>query len=110
MNKKKMIKRAKRIKKDSGGKVFAFPIDRDDPFSKYVLVLDLGVEFNVFPEKLDITEVAQCIFEAIQIFERNGFKISYEEDVRFVVYEAQMNAPSVTMRRLRDGQNFRGYR
>ncbi|NLJ94057.1 MAG: hypothetical protein GX326_00980 [Clostridiaceae bacterium] len=107
---KKTIKKAKKtalgMQKNMGGIIFAFPIDEDDPFSKFVLVVDVGTKFDVFPELFDITEVANGILEMINIFKRNGIEVLYERDVRFAFYEAQKNAPSITMKKLRDINNF----
>lgn len=104
--KRKLENKAKELKREMGGKIFTFPIEEDDPFSKFGFVAYYGKKYLVFEELMDITEVAQGILEMSNFFKRNGIKIKYEEDVRFVVYEAQKNAPSVTMKRLRDAKSF----
>ncbi len=105
MNIKEIRKKAKYIKKSYKGKIFAFPVEEENPYSKYAIVIDTGSKLNVFSDLLDITEAAQCVQKAISILKRNGVNVSYENDVRFIFYEAQKNAPSVTMRRLKN--NFK---
>ena len=105
--KEEIIQRAKAIKKDKGGMIFAFPIEAENPFSKYVLVTDVGdCNMRVFAEELDITEAAQSILMEIEFFHKDGIELSYEKDVRFMFFEAQKNAPSIPMKRLRKTFNF----
>lgn len=95
--------KAAEIRDRLGGKIFAFPVNEQDPFSKYVLAVFTGAEYNAYPETFDISEVASCIQEILTAIAAEGLDADFERNVRLVSYEAQMNAPSVTMRRLRDG-------
>lgn len=98
-----IIKKAKNIAKGNGGKIFAFPTEEENPFSKFALVVRSGSKYIVFGELLEIQEVAQGILETIKTLKRNGINTNYDNDVRFVFYEAQMNSPSLIMKELRCG-------
>lgn len=106
MNIKAIKQKAKKVQKRYGGFIFAFPVEEENPFSKYAVVIDTGLKFMVFPELLDITETAQCVLEATNILNRYKPNVTYEKDVRFIFHEAQKNAPSVTMRRLTRGNSL----
>jgi hypothetical protein len=101
MDKQIIEQRAKRIRKSNGGTVFAFPVTEDDPLSKYAFSYFTGKEFIAFPEPLDINEVAMMILKTMEVFKGQGLSLNYEDDVRFITYDTQINAPDVTMRRLK---------
>ncbi|AQZ46074.1 hypothetical protein [Paenibacillus larvae] len=97
--------RAKQIKKELGGKIFAFPINDKDPFSKYAIVVYEGGTYHVYPEAEDISTAAIGIKVTLEQYQRNGENLDYDRDVRFISYVAQMDAPDVRMRRLKKMQD-----
>lgn len=110
MNNNQIKNRAREIHKQLGGKVFCFPIHEDDPHSKYAVVVHLGEDnFNAYPKPLTIEEAASGILEVLEGFKSAGLDYDYERNVRFVSYQAQIDAPSVTMRRLKKGNVSRPY-
>lgn len=108
LNKKQIEKQAREIKNKHGGKLFAFPIEPDNPHSKYAFTIYMGKDkFCTYPELADINQVANYCLEGMKLLNSNGYETNYERDVRLISYDAQMNAPDVTMRRLRkDHNNF----
>ena len=103
MDKKQAIEKAKEIRKKTGGFIFGFPISEDDPFSEYAVVVYAGSKYHVYPKASDISLAATGIVTIIEEFRKIGTKVKFEKDVRLVSYDAQINAPDVTMRRLRNG-------
>ncbi|MEV3620392.1 hypothetical protein ABNF58_16295 [Paenibacillus larvae] len=97
--------KAKQIKKELGGKIFSFPINDKDPFSKYAVVVYEGDTYHVYPEAEDISTAAVGIKVTLEHYKRNGEILDYDKDVRFVSYATQVNAPNVTMRRLKKMQD-----
>ncbi|ARF66713.1 hypothetical protein B7C51_01150 [Paenibacillus larvae subsp. pulvifaciens] len=97
--------KAKEIRKKLGGKIFAFPINDKDPFSKYAIVVYEGGIYHVYPEAEDISTAAVGIKVTLEQYQRNGEILDYDKDVRFVSYATQVNAPNVTMRRLKKMQD-----
>ena len=100
---KKLIAEAKNIKKQLGGTIFAFPIEPDNPFSTYAVVVYADGKYFVYPEATDITEAATGVMVILDEFKRIGLARDYNKDVRMMFYQAQKDAPSVTMRRLKRG-------
>lgn len=111
--KQNAIKKAKDLRKRVGGTIFAFPINEKDPQSKYAVVVYAGGKYHVYPSASDISEAGVGIRTILEEFKKIGYPVNYEKDVRFVTYEAQVNAPDVTMKRLRDanktGEMFTTY-
>lgn len=103
MDKKSIIEKAKESRKQMGGFIFGFPIEQDNPFSKYAVVVYSGGKYHVYPTADDISFAATGIKTIIEEFRKIGKKIVFEKDVRLFSYDAQMNAPDLTMRRLRNG-------
>lgn len=101
MNKEQVIQKAQNLKDRSGGFIFAFPLEEENPFSKYGVAVSLPDKWSVFPESVNLQEAAAGVLEIINTLKNEGFEVVYERDVRLVSYEAQINAPDVTMRRLR---------
>lgn len=101
-----LISTAKDIQRECGGKIFAFPIEPDNPHSKYALVMDVGGNFKAFDKPMDVEEEAEGVLYLINLFNEENIKCTYEEDVRFIFYEAQRNAPSISMRKLKKGNHF----
>jgi hypothetical protein len=95
-------KRAAQLKEQLGGKIFAFPVNDADPFSKYAIAMDLGGgHFKTYPKPMTINEVAACIKMLLEGLKEEGVNVDYSRDVRFISYQAQMDSPDVTMRRLK---------
>lgn len=103
MNIQQIEETAETLKSQVGGTIFAFPIDDRDPFSKYAVTMYTGEEYKTFPDTLVFEEAADGVAQLLEGLKENGFDADYERNVRFVSYEAQVNAPSVTMRRLKKG-------
>jgi hypothetical protein len=102
LNIRDIEKKAREMKGRLGGKIFAFPINEKDPFSKYAVSIWIeGNTFNTFPEPLDISEAAAGVNETLKGFKSEGWDSDYERNVRFISHQAQINAPDVTMRRLK---------
>lgn len=101
MNLIEIEKRAENIRQQLGGKIFAFPIKEDDPYSKYAVAMYTGKKFITYPNLMTIEEAAAGIRLTLKAFEQEGWDADYDQNVRFVSYDAQVNAPSVTMRRLK---------
>jgi hypothetical protein len=97
-----IIAEASNMKRRLGGEIFAFPVRPEDPFSTYGVVVYAGSKYHVYPEAVNISMAAQGILTIIEEYQKIGKKINYEKDVRLVSYEAQINAPDVTMRRIRN--------
>ncbi|MBB6692336.1 hypothetical protein H7B90_13070 [Cohnella xylanilytica] len=94
---------AREMQQRLGGKIFVFPIRDGDPFSHYAIAIDVGAgQFKMYEDSFSINEAAACLLTLIDSLKSEGFEVEYERDVRFVSYGAQMNAPDVTMRRIRN--------
>ncbi|WDV94198.1 hypothetical protein [Brevibacillus parabrevis] len=94
--------RAAQLKEQLSGKIFAFPVDEANPFSKYAITMELGGgNYKTYPKLLRINEVAACIKMLLEQLKAEGIDVDYSRDVRFFSYQAQMDAPDVTMRRLK---------
>lgn len=50
-----------------------------------------------------ITEAASGVITILDEFKKIGIAKDYNENVRMITFSAQMDAPSVTMRRLKRG-------
>lgn len=102
MNKLIVEQRADEIRKERGGKIFAFPYEIDNPHSKYVVTLYTGDQYITYPKLLDdISDAAAGVQRLLETLKRNGQDADFERVVRFVSYEAQVNAPDVRMRKLK---------
>lgn len=101
--KKQAIEAAKSLRKQLGGTIFAFPIEPDNPFSTYAVVVYADGKYFVYPEATDITAAATGVLTILEEFKRIGMAKDYNKDVRMVSYQKQMDAPSVVMRRLKRG-------
>lgn len=105
MDIKKIEKKAKELREELGGSIFAFPVEEENPFSKYAVSIIVGDGFKIYPELMTIEEAAIAVQTTLEMFEKEGLESDYSKLVRFVSFESQVNAPSVTMRRLKK-QNF----
>ena len=94
-------KKAAELREHLGGTIFAFPIDEQDPFSKFTVVMYLGGSYHIYPEAESISVAALGVQTILEQFKKLGADVDFEKDVRLVSYEAQINAPDVTMRRLK---------
>lgn len=101
MNTKEIEAKAADLRKQVGGTIFGFPINEEDPFSKYAVVVYAGGMYHVYPQAKNIGYAALGINTILEPMIKNGYAASYEKDVRLISYEAQMNAADVTMRRLK---------
>ena len=101
--KKQAIETAKALREQLGGTIFAFPIEPDNPFSTYAVVVYAEGQYFVYPEATDITEAAAGVMTILEEFKKIGMAKDYNKDVRMVTYQPQMDAPSVVMRRLKRG-------
>ncbi|MDN4069238.1 hypothetical protein QYF50_15405 [Paenibacillus vini] len=102
MNNKQIQERAKEIQNQTGGKIFCFPVHEDDPFSKFAVVIHVGEEnYRIYPKPLPIEEAAAGIQVTLEAFKKEGWDADYDRNVRFISYQAQIDAPSVTMRKLK---------
>lgn len=102
LNINEIQKRAEKMRQQVGGTIFGFPINEADPLSKYAVTVYTVAGYNTYPEPLTIQEAAAGILETLNGFKENGMDDDYERNVRLVSYDAQLNAPDVTMRRLRN--------
>jgi hypothetical protein len=92
---------AEELKKQLGGRIFAFPVNEQDPFSKYAVTMYTEEKWITYPNSLDISEAAAGINLLLETLEKEGHDADYGRNVRFVSYQAQVDAPNVTMRRLK---------
>lgn len=93
--------KAKALRENLGGTIFAFPIEENNPFSEYAVVVFQQGEYFVYPQASDISLAANGVMHILDLFKKEGIEASYENDVRFISHQAQMDAPNVTMRRLK---------
>lgn len=103
--KQRAISKAKQLRQELGGTIFAFPVEEHNQFSEYVVVMYAGGTYHIFPHTNIINDAAIGVMTALEEMKKNGYAINYEKDVRFISYESQMNAPDVTMRRLKKQTN-----
>ncbi|WP_407308786.1 hypothetical protein [Desulfosporosinus sp. SB140] len=101
MNEARTIEKAKQLRKELGGTIFAFPLEEDNPFSPYGVVVFAGGQYFAYPNATDISEAAAGVLTILEEMKKHGFDTDYERNVRLISYQAQMDAPSVPMRRLR---------
>ena len=97
----KSIEKAKHLRDQLGGTIFAFPINESNPFSAYSVVVYAGGRYFAYPDASDISEAALGVVTILQEMKKNGYDVDYERNVRMVSYQAQMDAPSTVMRRLK---------
>lgn len=97
------IARAKQYRENLGGTIFAFPIQEDDPFSSYAIVMYAGGQYFAYPNATDISEAASGILILLEEMKKSGMDADYERNVRLISLQVQMDAPSTTMRRLKKG-------
>lgn len=97
--KKKAIETTKSLRKQLGGTIFAFPIEPDNPFSTYAIVMYVEGQYFVYPEATNTTEAAAGVMTILEEFKKIGMAKDYAKDVRMISYQKQMDAPSVVMRR-----------
>lgn len=95
------IRKAKELRKKLGGKIFAFPIEEDNPFSKYAVIVYEGGMFHEFQIADDISYAALGVRTILEQGKRS-YNYHYDRDVRLISYEAQVNAPSIPMRKMRN--------
>lgn len=97
----KSIEQAKQIRENHGGTIFVFPIQEDNSFSSYSVVIYAGGKYFVYPNATDISEAASRILTLLEEVKKNGMDADYTRNVRLVSHQAQMDAPSTIMRKLK---------
>ncbi|MDA8336011.1 MAG: hypothetical protein M0Z41_13690 [Peptococcaceae bacterium] len=104
MTEKESIKqKAIDLRNRLGGTIFIFPAEAENPYSEYAMAAYVGGgKWKICPGTGEIQDVCGGLAGAIQESAAMGVHIDYNRDVRIITYPAQMNAPSVIMRRLRD--------
>ncbi|KGE16637.1 hypothetical protein [Paenibacillus wynnii] len=96
--------KAATLRERLGGTIFGYPIHENNPHSPYAVVVYAAGHYHVYPEAKDISFAALGVKTILEQFQKSGLSVNYTDAVRLVSYEAQVNAPDVTMRRLRDSQ------
>ena len=99
---------AKEYHERLGGRFFVFPVEPDNPHSKYAFAMYDGKQFHTYAEAVPVEEAAANLKGAIEAFEEVfKAKVEWDRDVRFISTEAQVNSDNVTMRRLRNSGELR---
>jgi hypothetical protein len=106
MDKKEIIEKARLLRKQVGGFILGFPIEDENPFSEYAVVVYEQGKYFVFPQANNLQLAAVGINTLINSYEKTGKKIKFKRDVRLISYEAQINAPDITTRRIRNNGHF----
>jgi len=101
VTKDQLISKAKQIRESLGGTIFSFPVDEVNPFSPYAVVMYAAESYFVYPRATDISEAALGVLTILKELKKNGMNADYKRNVRLISYQAQMDAPSVVMRRLK---------
>ena len=99
-------RRAAEIREQTGGTIFAFPVEEENPYSFYAVVVYLGGLYHVYPQAENVANAAQGVTVILEQLKKLGFAKSYENDVRFICYPAQINAPSTIMHQLKKKNGF----
>ena len=95
------ISTAKQIKEQSGGIIFAFPIEESNPFSSYAIVMCVEDQYFAYPGATDISMAAAGILTLLEEMKKSGMDADYKRNVRLISYQTQMDAPSTVMRQLK---------
>ena len=95
------IERAKQLKEQFGGTIFSFPIEESNPFSAYAVVMYAGGQYFAYPDATDISMASAGVLILLEELKKIGQDANYERNVRLVSYQAQMDAPSTVMHRLK---------
>ncbi len=99
---------AKEYRDRVGGHFFVFPVEPDNPRSKYAFAMYDGKQYHIYGEAMDVEEAAASLKMAIEAYEEVfKTKVEWDRDVRFISTETQVNSDSVTMRRLRNSGEYR---
>lgn len=106
MNKPEIIRKTKKLMDELGGTIFAFPVEEENPFSKYAVVVYAGGKYHVYPEAGNISLAATGVLTIIEEFNKIGKRVTYQKDARLISHSAQINASDVTMRRLRNNPDY----
>jgi hypothetical protein len=101
MNESQIRTKAKQLRQELGGTIFAFPLEEDNPFSRYAVVVYAGEQYFIYPEASDISEAATGVLTLLEEMKKHGYDTNYERNVRLISYQTQIDAPSVTMKRLK---------
>ncbi|MCO5384615.1 MAG: hypothetical protein NHB14_01435 [Desulfosporosinus sp.] len=96
------IARTKQLKEQFGGTIFSFPLEEDNPFSPYAIVMCVEDQYFPYPDACDISEAASGIFILLEEMKKSGMDADYQRNVRMISYQAQIDAPSTVMRKLKN--------
>ena len=101
------IAMSKEFKEKLDGTIFAFPIEENNPFSSYAVVMYAGGRYFSYPDATNISEASAGVLAILSELEKRGQDANYERNVRIISYQAQMDAPSTVMRQLKKEQMTR---
>jgi hypothetical protein len=101
MNVQEIKQKATELKNQLGGTIFAFPIEEENPLSNYAVVTMVGNSVSVFPHECTVEEAAVGIKEILKGFKKDSLDTNFDKNVRFISFQPQIDAPSVTMRRMK---------
>lgn len=104
LNIKAIEERARAYKERLGGMIFVFPVDEENPYSLYAFASFKGTDCWVYPEAAPMEDAAGHVLATLELLNESGFPSTYEKDVRFISCEAQMNGPSLAVRRLKKAE------
>lgn len=95
------ITKARELKEQLGGTIFAFPIEGNNPFSAYAIVMYAEGTYFPYPNAANISEASLGVLTLLEELKKIGQDADYERNVRLVSYQTQMDAPSTVMKRLK---------
>jgi hypothetical protein len=95
------IERAKQFRQQLGGTIFAFPIEEENPFSAYSVVMYADKKYFSYPDATDISMAAAGVLIILEELKKIGQDADYKRNVRLISHQAQMDAPSTVMHRLK---------
>lgn len=101
MNEKQIIEKAKQLREQLGGRIFSFPLEEVNPFSPYAIVMYANGQYFPYPKANNLSEASSGIFLLLELLKKTGEDADFERNVRLVSYQAQIDAPDITMRRLK---------
>lgn len=95
------IEKAKQLRGQLGGSIFGFPLEENNPFSQYAVVMYAAGQYFAYPNATDISEAATGIMILLEEMKKLGYDTDYERNVRLISFQAQTDAPSTVMHRLK---------
>ena len=85
------IAKAEQIKEESGGTIFAFPTEEENPFSPFAVVMYMNGKYFTYPDAADISEASATVLVILSKFKECGLVADYKRNVRFRLSQAQMD-------------------